>query len=307
MRFPTHFLVFVIYGGRRGEAPMATKHAAKPRPKANLSPELQRECTAILDLLDNEEDEHWQIGMHYNRIVDSHLYQADGFKNAHEFASKWLGRISQATLTRYAAIAQAFSEDVAKKYGSTLLEGLLTYERLGGTTLAPGDPGLVAIKVPNADGSTSNKYFAACSQDEMRAAVHNLHPPPKPIPPDDRPLITGLQKALERLLGTEPPIVMHAKRGSADTFVNFNLPMGYLEDLRDVLNAVLRKPGDAAVRSTRPKPRAKAASRNGRSWSKGDGRSRASKDTSMHAAPVHQRASGKAKQMVHRSHQRGRS
>src|SRR2546425_11636006 len=109
---------------------MAKKHAAKPRGRATLSPELEKETNAIVGLLENEEDEHWLIGFHFNKIVDGQLYKVDGFKTAHEFAAKLLGRISQTTLARYGAIAKAFSEDVAKKYGSSRLEVLLTYERL---------------------------------------------------------------------------------------------------------------------------------------------------------------------------------
>jgi hypothetical protein len=241
---------------------MSRKHAAQPRTKATLSPELEKERSAILDLLAREEDEHWQIGVHYNRIVDGRLAQDAGFKSAQEFVSQRLGGISQATLTEYGAIAKAFPEAVAKKYGSTLLARLLSYERLTGVTLPTGDPGEVAIKVPNEEGSTSNKRFADCVLEDLRAALHQLHPPPKPIPPDDRRIVEALQKTLERMMGSaEIPIAMHARRGLADTFVVFNLPMRYLEDLRDVLRTVLGKPGDPAVRSSQAKPRSRMPSK----------------------------------------------
>src|SRR5262249_37382843 len=220
---------------------MPSKHAAKPRRKATLSPELEKETNAILALLENEEDEHWLIGTHFNKIVDGQLYKADGFKTASEYVAKLLGQISQATLARYGAIAKAFSEDVAKKYGSSRLEVLLAYERLADATLPDGDPGQVMIKVPTADGSTLSKRFADCTVEEMRAAVRKQHPPPKPIPSEFRPTIKALQDKLERF-GDDGIIVMHVRPIAAGAAVNFNLPINYLEPLRDILIAVLGLP-----------------------------------------------------------------
>ncbi len=274
---------------------MAKKHEAKPRRKANLSPELEKETNAILGLLENEEDEHWQIGSHFNRIVDGQLYKADGFKTAHEFAAKLLGTISQATLARYGAIAKAFTEDVAKKYGSTLLESLLTYERLSDATVPTGDPGQVSIKVPNPDGSTTSKHFADCSQDDMRAAVHKLHPPPKPIPSEFRPTIKALEDTLKRF-GDETIIVMHVKPTAADAAVSFNLPFNYLEPLRDILVSVFGLPEKALGRSE-TSSRAKAVIAKGSAWVRGEGHSRASKQASMGTGSIHHGVSQKAKRI----------
>ena len=275
---------------------MATKHVARARPKATSSPELEKECTAILDLLANEEDEHWQIGMHYNRIVDGRLAQAAGYPSAQEFASQRLAAISHATLSRYSAIARAFPEEVAKKYRSSLLAELLTYERISQATLPHGDQAQVPIKVPNADGSTENKHFADSSVEDLRSAVHRLHGhEQKPIPVDDKRIIDALRKTLERMLGSaDIPIAMHERRGPADTFVAFNLPVNYLEMLRDVLVSVLRKPGDVAVQSVQGKSRGgKIATKNGRRWS---GRAGGSK-TSKTAKSVHRALAPKNKQM----------
>ncbi len=100
---------------------MTKKHAAHPQPK-EASSELEKECQAILGLLSQEEDEHFQIGVHYNRIVDGRLAQAEGFKSAKEFFSQRLTTISQSALSIYGSIAKTFSEEAAKKYGSTRLD-----------------------------------------------------------------------------------------------------------------------------------------------------------------------------------------
>src|SRR5262249_49357498 len=181
---------------------MGAKRAAKRISKGTLSAELQGERTAILDLLANEEDDHWKIGAHYNRIVDGRLAQADGFKDAREFVSREISGVSHSTIELYGAIARAFSEDAAKKYGSTKLGALLTYEKLTHVTVPTKDPGPVAIRVPDASGATTEKHFADCSREELKAAIRSLHRPPKPIPEDDRRIIHALQKTLERQVGS---------------------------------------------------------------------------------------------------------
>ncbi len=241
---------------------MARKHAQHSRLN-EASSELDKECQAILELLAQEEDEHWQIGVHYNRIVDQRLAQAAGFKNAQEFVSQRLGGISQPTLTLYGTIAKAFPEEVAKKYGSTLLGQLITYEKLSKAQLPKGDPGPITIKVPNKDGSTSNKNFADCSLEQMREAVHQLHSPAKekPIPAEDRRLIEALEKTMDRQLGGGTPLTMHARRGKPDTLITFNLTIQYLEPLRDILFTVLGKPDNAVAIHHSPAGKNKQMSR----------------------------------------------
>jgi len=137
---------------------------------------LDNECAAILKLLADEEDQHFEIGVHYNRIVDGKLYKDGGFKSAAELVSRRLGGIFHATLTTYGAIAKAFDEEFATKYGSAVLGELLVYEKATGGKLPSGDPAQVPIKVPHG-GSTKEKPFADCSLSELRAAVHKLRVP----------------------------------------------------------------------------------------------------------------------------------
>ncbi len=66
-------------------------------------------------------------------------------------------------LTLYGAIAKAFPEEVAKKYGSSTLGALPTYEKLRDSKLPTGDPAEVSITVPQMDGSTAEKRFADCT------------------------------------------------------------------------------------------------------------------------------------------------
>jgi hypothetical protein len=279
---------------------MKKKHAVHPQPKEAPS-ELEKECQAILDLLTQEEDEHWQIGVHYNRIVDGRLAQAEGFKSAKEFFSQRLTTISQSTLSLYGAIAKAFSEELARKYGSSLLDFLIAYVRLAKTTLPQGDPGQFTIKVPTKNGSTSSKPFADCSAAELRSAVHALYPPPKrkPIPSQDKDIITALAKGLNNV-GDGNPITMRARRVKADTMVTFNLPLVFLEYLRDVLIAVVGKPDFAASRRHK-KAHFTSVSKNGRAWSHRNGGANASRPHLTSAKRIHHPVGAKMKQMPHRN------
>lgn len=242
---------------------MATKHSPRPR-SAAASSELEQEAAAIEALLSQEEDASWQIGAHFNRIVDGHLAQKEGFKTAQEFLSQRLGGVPHSTLSLYGQIAKAFTEEVAKKYGISKLAILLTYEKLTDTELPKGDPGSVEIKLPGANGAPTKKQFANCSREELHAAIHALKAPPKPLPPADRATIKAINAALEQALGPQALVLVHARPSSLGTQVTFNLPIGYLERLRDVLDDVLRLP-----KSTRPSPQpgsaAKSASRKDRS------------------------------------------
>lgn len=235
--------------------------------------------------------------MHYNRIVDERLAQAAGYPSAQEFAAQRLAAISHSTLSRYSAIARAFPEEVAKKYGSSLLAELLTYERLSHVTAPGGDPGQIAINVPKSDGSTTSKHFSDCSVEDLRSAVHKLRSrEQKPIPADDKRMLEVLRTTMEQQLGSaDAPIAMHERRGPSDTFVSFTLPLNYLEPLRDVLITVLRKPGEGSIRSTRTKSGAKTATKDVRRWSG----QRASSTVSKHSKSLHRALASKNKQTSH--------
>src|SRR5260370_28875178 len=152
---------------------MATKHSRRPR-SAAASSELEQEAAAIEALLSQEEDESWQIGAHFNRIVDGHLAQKEGFKTAQEFLSQRLGGVAHSTLSLYGQIAKAFAEEVAKKYGISKLGILLTYEKLTDTELPKADPGSVEIKQPGPNGAPTKKQFSNDSSEDMHDHMHQI-------------------------------------------------------------------------------------------------------------------------------------
>src|SRR5262244_2484195 len=121
---------------------MTSKLAQRINRKENSSRELEKERLAIQDLLTKGEEEHWQIGVHYNRIVNEHLVQKSGkHQSPREFFAKQFRNIPASTLRLYGLIARTFTEDVAKKYGVFRLRALLTYVKSSGSKLSQGDPG----------------------------------------------------------------------------------------------------------------------------------------------------------------------
>ena len=264
---------------------MTKKQAAHARRKAVSSSELDNECAAILKLLADEEDQHFQIGVHYNRIVDGKLYKDAGFKSAAELVSHRLGGISHSTLDLYGALAKAFSEEFATKYGSVLLGLLLAYEKATNAKLPSGDPGKVAIKVPDG-GSTKEKPFAECSEKELRAALRKLrvpHQQPR-LPPEDKAKLDGLEKVLERQFAPPVPIVMHTRRDpkNENTYLTLTLPLEYLEPLRDVLIALFRNADSFLPPHRRAKSAPSAANgKNVRHWSGRNGAAHSSSSSAI--------------------------
>ncbi len=215
---------------------MAEQQAPSAPKDVVHSPALEAEGAAILQLLTQGEDAHWQIGVHYNNIVDGGLAEKAGYKHARDYLAKTITSIPQSTLTRYGMIAKAFPEESAKKYGASLLAALLAYEKLTEAKPASGDPGEVPVAVPQKDGSTSNKRFADCTRAELNAAIHHLKQPDEPVPEEDTAIINKLQEGLHEAYGENPPIAMKARNTRVGTF---SVPIDHLENLRDVLSKEL--------------------------------------------------------------------
>ena len=161
---------------------------------------LEGEKQAIETLLTAGEDDHWQIGVHYNNVVDHGLAQKAGYKTAVEFFAKELKEIPQATLSRYGAVAKGFSEAIAKKYGCSKLAQLLAYENAAHLPAESGDPGAVKVGVPQKDGSVAQKAFKDCSFAELTEALKASKGAPA-LPAKAAAQVKALQKALDQALG----------------------------------------------------------------------------------------------------------
>lgn len=202
---------------------------------------LRTEKQAILDLLSKGEENHWQIGVHYNNIVDLRLAEAAGFKSAQEFIAKeLLQAISQPQLSSYGRVAKAFTADQAAKYGVTKLDRLLTYEAATNAPPPVGDPGLAPVQVPQKDGTVAARLFRDCSVGDLMAALKQLKAPPQPLPAADAAQLAKMQAALAAALGQENHVVLQAQVRGRATEVNLHaVPMSQLATVLDALRAAL--------------------------------------------------------------------
>lgn len=191
--------------------PKQTKHAAT-KSNATRGPTLEGEKQAIETLMTAGEDNHWQIGVHYNNVVDKGLAQKAGYATAVEFFAKELKEIPQATLSRYGAVAKGFSESVAKKYGCSKLAQLLAYENAAHVPPASGDPGAVKVSVPQKDGSVAQKAFKDCTFAELSEALKATKGAPS-LPAAAAKKVKALQDALDKALGKEHLEVRAHQRG----------------------------------------------------------------------------------------------
>jgi hypothetical protein len=199
-----------------------------------------QEKDRILELLSQGEDLHWQIGVHYNTIVDRGLAQAAGYKTAQEFFAEELKAISQATLSLYGAVAKAFSEADAKKHGTTRLGHLLTYESLTHTAPAQ-DVGETVVLVPARDGGPAQpRRFADCSVADLVAAIKAQRTPPTPVPAEDAQKVERMKAALVLALGEHHIVAVAAKMcGRAAVLSIEGVPMAQAATVLDALKTAL--------------------------------------------------------------------
>jgi hypothetical protein len=106
--------------------------------------------------------------------------------------------LSQKALTLYGAVADAFSEQVARRFGVTCLYLLLTYQEAADVEVNPEEPGGTLIEVPNDLGQVASKPFSQCSVEEMRKALQRKRKPAssKPLPPEAVVLADQYQEAV---------------------------------------------------------------------------------------------------------------
>jgi len=147
---------------------------------------LEQLRTELLGLMSQENTNHHRMGEIYNSIVEKKLAEKAGYKDARDYLSKHLADLSQATLTRYGAVAAAFSEPVARRFGVTCLNLLLGYKEAADVEVNREEPGPTPIEVPDEKGHVTTKPFSACSVEELRQALQRKRKPAssKPLPPE---------------------------------------------------------------------------------------------------------------------------
>ena len=147
---------------------------------------LEQVRAAMLQLMMEENTNHHRMGQLYNYVVDKELAQKAGYKSAKDYFSQHLADLSQATLSMYGAVAKAFSEPVARRFGVTCLHLLLIYKEAAGIEVNHEDPHGTLIEVPGDKGQVATRPFGECSVEQMRKALQRKRKPTssKPLPPE---------------------------------------------------------------------------------------------------------------------------
>ncbi|HEX8703211.1 MAG TPA: hypothetical protein VF815_30525 [Myxococcaceae bacterium] len=120
---------------------------------------LKQARVVFLGLMAQEHINHHQMGPLYNHVVDNKLPEKAGYEDARAWFREHLVDLSQTTLTVYGAVAKAFSEPVAQRFGVTCLSLLLTYKEAADLEVNHEEPGGTLIEVPQASGQVVNKAF----------------------------------------------------------------------------------------------------------------------------------------------------
>ncbi|SEU25180.1 hypothetical protein [Stigmatella erecta] len=159
---------------------------------------LEQVRAAMLQLLAEEGAHHHRMGQLYNYTVAHKLAERAGYKDAREYFGQHLRDLSQATLTTYGAVANAFHEEVSRRFGVTRLALLLTYEEVADLAVNHAEPGGSLIEVPGENWEVMPKPFSECSVEEMRRAIQRKRKPSssKPLPPSDLALVNLYQQSV---------------------------------------------------------------------------------------------------------------
>ncbi len=183
---------------------------------------------------------HYRLGQLVNYIVDNKLAENAGYKNAAEYFRQHLCDVSQATLSMYGAVAAAFSEEIAPRFGVTCLYLLLIYKEAADVEVNHDEPGDTPIEVPGENGAVTPKRFAECSVDEMRKALQRKRKPAssKPLPPEDLALVDQVRDSVTSRFAKADPVRVQVRNHKGKAVVDFKgIPLAQLAKLAEALMA----------------------------------------------------------------------
>jgi hypothetical protein len=180
---------------------------------------LEQICVEMLRLMAEENVNHYRLGLLYGYVVDNELAEKKGFKDAPTYFRQHLADLSTATLSTYKAVAKAFSEQVAARFGVTCLYLLTIYQEAANLKVNPEEPGPTLIEVPGKNGEVTKKPFSACSVEEMRQALRLKRKPAssKPVPAEDVAQVDKYRAALKGQFsqGSDVQLKVRNKKGNS--------------------------------------------------------------------------------------------
>jgi hypothetical protein len=173
---------------RRPPRPPLQKRAAP-----EMSPAFKNFERRLDDVLEDEELDHYELGVLWNEL--SHEHYAE--KELGQTASAWWkahagGFCDVRTAKRRGRVARRFKKEVMAAEGDNRLDLLIAYCHAH-QARPPANPRPFPIKFKDAAGNQFTKPFSDCSEQEMEWAVRppRSHPkrkaPPPPPPPRTDP------------------------------------------------------------------------------------------------------------------------
>jgi hypothetical protein len=201
---------------------------------------LEQVRVAMLQLLAEESINHHRMGQLYNYAVDRKLAEGAGYKDARDYFTQNLRDVSRAALTMYGAVAQSFTEEIARRFGVTCLSLLLTYKEVADMQVDHDKPGGTVIEVPGKNGQVTPKPFAACSVDEMRKAIQRKRKPTssKPLPAEDVALADQLGNAVTSRFAQGDAVRVQLRNQKGTSVVDFKgIPLAQVAKLAEALLA----------------------------------------------------------------------
>jgi hypothetical protein len=203
---------------------------------------LEQSLQALLGLMAKESINYHQMGQVHNHVVKNKLPEKAGYKDAKAWVSKHLVDLSYATLRTYGAVAEAFSEEVAQRFGVTCLSLLLTYEEAADMEANHEEPGATVIEVPGPNGQVTNKAFSQCGVEELRKAIQRKRKPAssKPLPPGALERGEQYHAALKARFPTGSTVEVQVRNLKGKALVDFKgIPLEQVHKLIEALSAEL--------------------------------------------------------------------
>ncbi|MGC4115651.1 MAG: hypothetical protein QM765_13810 [Myxococcales bacterium] len=224
---------------------MPEKNAVASTPslsKEQARQELDVERDAILADTADDQTERWRTGFHYANIVERNLATLAGYKTAAEFINAELKpkdkSVSQTALTLYARVARAFDEATTSRYGTTVLDKLLTLRDLLDIDALPRDLATLDVRTADETGAPVTKAFSECTVANLSAAIRLQKKPDAKVDPKAADEAAKMDAAVDAKLGEDGPfkVVVH-RRGSNLFYDLKNIPTDRLDDVLDALKA----------------------------------------------------------------------
>lgn len=214
---------------RRSAPSPRLRRRASAAPAPAPVPTLEEERTILKELAEREEGAEYELGVHYNTLVDAKLWRQGPYQSAADFVAKEIAAISRAEISLFGLVARRFSAESARRYGMSKLGSLLAYAAAAKLELPQGDPGNAKVIVPRKrGGGTVTKKFADCTRAELRAATRRARGADDggEMPPEDAREVRSLRNTFINAVGQESPARFQATFRNGSTLVSLeNLPV----------------------------------------------------------------------------------